>query len=267
MNDGCPDFRLDGRVAIVTGIGPGIGSHVARAYAASGAKVVFCARDAGRVRALETSLVDEGHDVTGLVADVSIEGDLQHLVSTAEDLFGAVDILFNNAYANPAWLPSPAGSPARGAIPDKDFFDYSAADWQSCFDVNVVAPYRLAALVVPGMQARGRGVIINVLSVAAFRPTLPAVAYGVTKAALETLTLYLAKHCGPAIRVNAICPGSITADGETWPVFQPMLAQIPAGRLGRAADVAGTAVFLASDASSYTTGQVVFVDGGRATVG
>jgi NAD(P)-dependent dehydrogenase (short-subunit alcohol dehydrogenase family) len=270
VNGPLPDFRLDGRTAIVTGAGPGIGLHVARAFAASGADVVLCARNAERVRDMERAVLDTGGKAVGVVADVAEPDDLEALVGVATDRFGPVDIVFNNAYANPAWLPAAEADQAgaRGRPPDKGVLDYSADDWQACFDVNVLAPYRLAQLVVPGMRERGRGVIINVLTVAAFRPAPPVVAYGVSKAGLEMLTRYLAKTCGPEVRVNAICPGSITVDGESWQVFEPMVAKIPVGRVGRATDVVGAALFLASDASSYVTGQVVFVDGGRAnTVG
>jgi NAD(P)-dependent dehydrogenase (short-subunit alcohol dehydrogenase family) len=94
---------------------------------------------------------------------------------------------------------------------------------------------------------------------------LPTVAYGLSKAAAESLTRYLAKHCGPAVRVNAVCAGSITPDGQQWPTFSGILDTIPSGRTGRPRDVANAAVFLASDAASYTTGQVLFVDGGRSS--
>ena len=113
------------------------------------------------------------------------------------------------------------------------------------------------------MKARGKGVIINVLSASAFRVSLPVVPYGVTKAALHTLTRYLAKACGPEVRVNALCPATISVDGEVWEAFRANLATTPFGRSGLASETVGAALFLASDASSYSTGQVVFVDGGR----
>jgi NAD(P)-dependent dehydrogenase (short-subunit alcohol dehydrogenase family) len=121
------------------------------------------------------------------------------------------------------------------------------------------------------MKARGGGSIINVLTTAAFTPvtTMPLAAYGSTKARLAMLTRYLAKECGPDIRVNAICPGTVAADSESadlragQPAWAPLLAGIPLGRVGVADEVVGAAMFLASPASSYITGQVIFVDGGR----
>lgn len=261
-------WRLDGRVALVTGVGPGIGAHVVRTFAEHGAQVVFCARSQARVLALEESSRKEGYDVAGLVSDLARDGEPARLADSARAMFGDIDVIFNNAYANPAWLTSDGSSPRRGVPPDKGFFAYTRADWEQCFRVNVVVPYELAALLTPQMRRRGGGSIVNVLSVAAFRPTPPAVAYGVSKAAAATLTAYLAKECGPEVRVNAICPGTITPDGRVWPMFERAVASTPLARTGRAAEVANAALFLASPASSYTSGQVLYVDGGRArTVG
>jgi NAD(P)-dependent dehydrogenase (short-subunit alcohol dehydrogenase family) len=265
MTDPTSAFRLDGRTALVTGVGPGIGAHVATAYATAGANVVLAARDGARITALATELTGRGLSVLAVPADVGREDDLGRLVTAAEAAFGAVDIVFNNAHANPAWTAQVglAHGHARTSRPDKGPFDYTTADWQACLDINVLAPYRLAQAVVPGMKERGHGVLINVLSAAAFRPTLPVVPYGVTKSALHMLTRYLAKAAAPEVRVNALCPATISVDGEVWEGFRGNLATTPLGRPGRASEVVGTALYLASDASSFSTGQVVFVDGGR----
>lgn len=260
-----PSFSLAGRVALVTGVGPGIGAHVAEAYAAAGARVVLAARDAGRIEALARTIGDRGHQALAVPADVARPDDLDRLVCAAEDAYGGIDVVFNNAHANPAWTAQQEleHGHARTRRPDKGPLDYSAEDWQACLDVNLLAPYRLAQAVVPGMRERGRGVIVTVLSGAAFRPTLPVVPYGVTKSALHMLTRYLAKACAPEVRVNAICPASISVDGEVWEGFRGHLDQIPLGRVGRASEVVGAALYLASDASSYSSGEVLFVDGGR----
>lgn len=245
-------------------MGPGIGAHVAAAYAGAGANVVLAARSRDRIEHLATELVDRGHDVLAVPTDVSRPDDLERLVAAAEERFGAIDIVFNNAHANPAWLSqeSPLERSRGGETPpDKDLFDYSTEDWQACFDVNVLAPYRLAQAVVPRMKARGSGVIVTVLSATAFKPTPPVIAYGVTKSALHMMTRYLAKACGPEVRVNALCPATISPDGRT--PFRASAATSPLGRIGAASETVGAALFLASDASSYSTGQVVFVDGGR----
>jgi NAD(P)-dependent dehydrogenase (short-subunit alcohol dehydrogenase family) len=258
-------FRLDGRTALVTGVGPGIGAHVATAFAQAGANVVVAARNATRIEDIAHKLTSDGHRAVAVKADVSRAGDLDRLVVEAKSAFGQIDIVFNNAHANPAWTAQQGTEHglARMESPDKGPFDYSDQDWQVCLDVNVLAPYRLAQAVVPGMKERGAGVIITVLSGAAFRPTLPVVPYGVTKAALHMLTRYLAKACGPEVRVNAICPASISPDGEVWDGFKAHLPDIPLRRPGRAQEVVGAALYLASPASSYSSGEVLFVDGGR----
>jgi NAD(P)-dependent dehydrogenase (short-subunit alcohol dehydrogenase family) len=238
---------------------------VAQTFAEAGAKLVLCARNAERVHAWVHDLTAQGAQAVAAVGDVSKLEDIHSIVSVAEEAFGHIDVVYNNAHANPAWSAQQglAHGLARTALPDKGPLEYSTEDWQASFDVNILAPYRLAQAVVPGMKERGSGVIINVLSGAAFRPTLPVVPYGTTKSALHMLTRYLAKACGPEVRVNAICPASISADGTVWEAFRSHLPQIPLGRVGSPADVAGAALYLASDASSYSSGEVLFVDGGR----
>jgi NAD(P)-dependent dehydrogenase (short-subunit alcohol dehydrogenase family) len=258
-------LRLDGRTAIVTGVGPGIGSAVGEAFADAGAHVVLCARNEDRIAQLAEQLRSRGAKAIAVRADVGKEADLEALVASAEREFGAVDIVFNNAHANPAWRAQPETKHgfARTQMPDKGALEFTTEDWTVCFDVNVLAPYRLAQAVVPGMKERGYGVIITVLSGTAFRPALPVVPYATTKAALHMMTRYLAKACGPEVRVNAVCPASISDDGSVWEAFRRQLPNIPLQRVGLPAEVAGAALYLASDASSYSTGQVLFVDGGR----
>ncbi|HEX3842078.1 MAG TPA: SDR family oxidoreductase [Acidimicrobiales bacterium] len=260
-----PSFRLDGKTVLVTGVGPGIGAHVAAGYAEAGANLVLCARRPQGIGELAERLAGEGAKALAVVADVSRPEELDHLVKAAEDSFGSIDVVFNNAHANPAWSAQEGleHGLARGELPDKGALDYRAEDWQAAFDVNVLAPYRLAQAVVPGMTERGGGVIINVLSAAAFQPALPVVAYGTTKAALHMLTRYLAKACAPAVRVNAICPASISPDGGVWEAFKAHIPKIPLGRIGIADELVGAALFLATAASSFCTGQVIFCDGGR----
>ena len=241
---------LQDKTAIVTGIGPGIGSHVANAYADAGANVVLVARGAGKVQALADAINARGGHALAFPGDVGKKEDLDALIAAAREAYGAVDILFHNAAGNMT-------APRETALQATD------EDWELGFTVNLLAPFRLAKALVPGMKERGEGSIINVLTTAAFTPVLPFVAYGATKAGLAMLTRYLAKECGPEVRVNAICPGTISADGEALDVWKPLLPSIPLGRIGMASEVAPAALFLASRASSYITGQVLFVDGGR----
>ncbi len=254
MISSAPDkrFRLDGRTALITGIGPGIGSHVAKAYAAAGANVVLCARSRDKLEVLAKAINDSGGRAIAVPADVGKKEDLERLLAEASAAFGAVDILFHNA----------AGVAVQRRAATLDSTD---EDWELCFQVNLLAPFRLAKALVPGMRARGRSVIINVLTTAAFRPQQPFGPYGATKAGLAFLTRQLAKECAPEVRVNAICPGTISSDGVVREQWRGHMAHgsIPLGRIGMADEVVGAALYLASDASSYVTGQTIFVDGGR----
>ena len=136
--------------------------------------------------------------------------------------------------------------------------------WRNAVELNVTTPFDLCQAFVPGMRARGHGAVINLLSTAAFAVVPPMLAYGAMKSALWTLTKYLARECAPEVRVNAICPGTVQEGGAmkvpTWSKLLPLTAL---GRVGDSNELAGAALFLASDASNYTTGQVIFVDGGR----
>jgi NAD(P)-dependent dehydrogenase (short-subunit alcohol dehydrogenase family) len=243
-------FRLDGRTAIVTGVGPGIGEHVAKAFAEAGASVVCAARTQERVERVAAEIEAAGGHALAVPTDVSSSGDLDALVAAANDAYGQVDVVFNNAHA---------GSIATDLSPWENGDDV----WEQAVAVNLLAPYRLARLVIPGMKERGRGSIVTLLTVAAFTPIGPQLAYGSTKAGLQMLTRYLAKVGGPEVRVNAICPGSITPDGAMRDVFVSLVPKTALGRTGRAEEVVGAALLLASDASSYTSGSVLFVEGGR----
>jgi NAD(P)-dependent dehydrogenase (short-subunit alcohol dehydrogenase family) len=258
-DDHLSQFRLDGKTAVVTGIGPGIGSHVARAFAAVGARVVANARSEARVEALVAEIKASGNDAVGVPGDIGSEAVIDRIVSAAVSTYGGADILFHNAAAG-------AGAPGTG-----NSLDLDDRTWHDAVSVNLFAPFRLAKRLVPVMVQQGQGSIINVLTTAAFTPvtTIPLAAYGSTKAGLAMLTRYLAKECGPSVRVNAICPGTIAADAESaqvragQPEWAPLLSGIPLGRVGYADETVGAALFLASAASSYVTGQVIFVDGGR----
>jgi NAD(P)-dependent dehydrogenase (short-subunit alcohol dehydrogenase family) len=255
-------FDLRGRTALVTGVGPGMGTSVAKAYAAAGANVVLCARSADRVHQVAREIEESGGHVTGMVADVSKPEDLARLIDTCSSTYGGVDIIYNNAHGNPiTFSPGPDGQ----MVPSTECLDMSTELWQICFDVNVLAPFRLTQLAFPIMQKRGGGSIINILSDQAFSPTMTAViGYGATKGALHTLTRFLAKECAPTVRVNALNPGAMTDDADVTPdVFASLVERIPLQRVGAADEIVGAALFLASDASSYMTGELLRVDGGR----
>jgi NAD(P)-dependent dehydrogenase (short-subunit alcohol dehydrogenase family) len=162
---------------------------------------------------------------------------------------GGIDVLVNNA--------------ASGGSPDTSLLT-TPETWRDAVEVNLITPFELCRAFVPGMRARGRGAVINILSTAGFAVVQTRVAYGATKSALWTMTKYLARECAPEVRVNAICPGTVQEGGELKrPSWSKLLQLSALGRVGEPDELACAALFLASDASSYTTGQVIFVDGGR----
>jgi NAD(P)-dependent dehydrogenase (short-subunit alcohol dehydrogenase family) len=203
------------------------------------------ARGAERLRAEAKGL----HDATGarieaVAADVLKEEDISRVAAETQDKFSHANILVNNAYV-------------FGDTAKTDILDIPSREWEATFLGNVLAPYGLCRALGKGMRAGIGGSIINILSGAAFQPAPGVSPYGSTKAALWTMTRYLARELAPKIRVNAICPGIIGRDLSD-------LSSIPMGRVGGADEVAPAALYLASSAASYTTGTIVFVNGGRA---
>jgi NAD(P)-dependent dehydrogenase (short-subunit alcohol dehydrogenase family) len=246
-------FRLDGRTAIVTGIGPGVGEHVAKAYAEVGANVVCAARTREKVDRVAAEIQDAGAKAIAVATDVGKLADLEALIAKTHDAFGPVHVVFHNAATGT--LEKPGQGP----------WDNSEELWQEAFAVNVLAPQRLTRMLMPDMEQHSKGSIITVLSCAGFTPIPPQIAYGSTKAALLMWTRYLAKICAPHARVNALCPGSMSPDGTVPEVMArlDLAGRNAIKRIGKADEAVGAALFLASDASSYTTGSVVFVEGGR----
>jgi NAD(P)-dependent dehydrogenase (short-subunit alcohol dehydrogenase family) len=243
-------FRLEGRTALVVGAGPGIGAHVAKAFAEAGANVVVSARSADKVEALARDIRAAGGRALGVAGDSGKAEEVETLVDRAEREFGAVHILFYNAFT--------------GSLPiDQDVFDGGEEEWAAAIAVNLMGPYRLSKRLAPGMKAQGYGSIINLLTCANFTPILPQLIYGSTKAGLHMMTRYLAKALGPDVRANCICPGSMSPDGNVNPKFAALLEKNAIKRTGLADEVVGAALLLASPASSYTTGQVIFCEGGR----
>lgn len=246
-------FRLDGRTAIITGIGPGVGEHVARAYAEVGANVVLAARGTEKIERLaaEINALGGGRAIA-VTTDVGSKEDLVRLVAAAREAFGPIHIVFNNAAAGVVGI-------------EAGIWGNTDEVWKTAMDVNVLSSYRLAELVHPDMEAHGKGSFITVQSCGGFTPLLPAIAYGVSKAALAMLTRHLAKAMAPACRVNSICIGSMSPDGIELEHHKGYkLAERNAiKRFGAAGEAVGAALLLASDASSYTTGSIIWTEGGR----
>jgi NAD(P)-dependent dehydrogenase (short-subunit alcohol dehydrogenase family) len=247
-------FRLDGRTAILTGVGPGVGEHVAKAYAELGANVVISARSQDRLDRIVADINGRGGGrALAVVADAGNKGDLENLVTQARDAFGPIHIIFNNA--------------AAGVVYAHDGGLWANTDtvWKTAMDVNVMATWWLAELTEADMKAHGKGSIISVQSCGGFTPIPPAVAYGVSKAALLFLVRELAKSQAPHTRINCLCVGSMSVDGQEAEIHKGLgLAERNAiKRFGAADEAVGAAILLASDASSYTTGSTIFTEGGR----
>lgn len=246
-------FRLDGKIAVVSGATRNIGLEAARALACVGAEVVMVGRDPDRLRAAADEVAAAASaTVHARACDVAREDEAAGLLDWLASEFDQVDVLLNNAHAT--------GDRKAPVL------EVSAADWATTLSTNLLAPYRLCVGVIPAMTAGRGGSIINMLSGAAFRPRGTTVAYGASKAALWSMTQYLAQFCAPKVRVNAVVPGLVQSEGggptgdDLLPRYLP---EIALGRVGRPDEIAPAIVYLASEASSYTTGSIIWANGGR----
>jgi NAD(P)-dependent dehydrogenase (short-subunit alcohol dehydrogenase family) len=246
-------FRLDGRVAIITGGSKGLGRSIADGLASAGADVVLASRNEGEASAAAAEISRaHGHRAIGVACDVTREADVQALADRAASEMGRIDILVNNAGIN-----------LRGPVEE-----LSLADFHAVMETNVTGPWLVARAVFPRMKAAKRGRIINMAS------TLAAVAlpnrspYASSKGAVAMMTRVLAlEGAAHGITVNAICPGPFLTEMNVPIADNPDTARLVVGatalgRWGELHEIQGAAIFLASDASSYVTGSLLFVDGG-----
>ncbi len=252
------DFRLDGKVALITGAVYGIGFAIAQAYAAAGAKIAFnCLNE----ESLQTGLANyaaAGIDAKGYVADCCDEEQVKELVRKIEEDLGTIDILVNNA----------------GIIKRIPMVEMSAADFRQVIDVDLNAPFICAKAVIPGMIKKGHGKIINICSMMSELGRETVSAYASAKGGLKMLTKNICSEYGAYnIQCNGIGPGYIATpqtaplrerqpDGSRHPFDQFIVAKTPAERWGTPEDLQGPAVFLASDASNFVNGHILYVDGG-----
>ena len=250
MDNFTHNFRS--RVAVVTGGSRGIGEAIARALAEAGASVVICGRNREVLDQTVERLQNTTGDVRGIAANVALEDDRAAIIDTTLSWFGRLDILVNNAGANPSY----------GGLAD---LTEKALD--KVLDVNLKAVLFLSQLAYNTWMKENGGVILNVSSIGGFQCTTGINGYNVVKAALNHLTKCLASEWGPdGVRVNTLAPGIIKTQFSQalWdnPKYQKIMDKNPVPRFGEVEDLAGAALFLASDAAAYITGHTMVIDGG-----
>jgi 3-oxoacyl-[acyl-carrier protein] reductase len=240
--------RLQGKVAIVTGAAHGIGRAIAERYGAEGAKVVVCDVQTEAANAVAAGINNAGGTAVAIVADVSAQSDVDRLFDETLERFGTVDVLVNNAGLTNT---------------ERHFLEGDEAWWDRIHAVNLKGTFLCGLRAAKHMAARGDGVIINLSSGGATRAHRGNAAYDATKGGIEALTRAMAVDLAPyGVRVNALIPGSINSGGMSDETKRERGEAIPMGRVGETTDMAGPAVFLASDDAAYITGHMLAVDGG-----
>ncbi|NLP63424.1 SDR family oxidoreductase [Paraburkholderia sacchari] len=246
-------FDLSGRIALVTGASRGIGEAIARLLAEQGAHVIVSSRKLEDCKAVAASIRENGHSAEALACHVGRMEDITATFAHIREKHGRLDILVNNAAANPYF----------GHILDTDLAAYNKT-----VEVNVRGYFFMSVEAGKMMKAQGRGAIVNTASVNALQPGDRQGIYSITKAAVVNMTRAFAKECGPlGIRVNALLPGLTKtkfagALFENKDIYDRWMNEIPLRRHGEPEDMAGTVLYLVSDAASYTNGECIVVDGG-----
>ena len=255
------DYSLEGKVAIVTGAGRGIGRGIALTMAEAGADIVAVARTAEQLESTAGEIRGMGRKCLAITADVTREDQVQRMVAEALSEFGRIDILVNNAGKGSRKVVVP--------LAEQDIRPISDKDWYEVLDLNLRSILLCARAVGPHMIQRRKGKVINISSAVAVTQFDYNSLYAASKAAVARLTQTLAREWGPYnINVNAIGPGWTLTEGAKLmlehdeELRQRELKKIPLGKFGTTRGIGLLAVYFASDASDYVTGQNIFVDGG-----
>lgn len=252
-------FDLTGRTALVTGGSRGLGREMAFAFARAGADVMIASRSLESCRATADEIsAATGRRVLARACHVGRWDELDGLADDAWNLLGGLDILVNNAGKSPLY---------------DHVADIDEKLWDSVIGLNLKGPFRLSAILGTRMgeraAAHGRtATIINISSIAAIHPTPDVVPYTAAKAGLNAITIGLAQTFGPHVRVNCIMPGSFRTDiskAWNWTMVDQAMKRVALRRVGEPHEIVGAAMYLASDASAYTTGAIITVDGGVPT--
>ncbi len=242
-------FDLTGKVALVTGGSRGLGLQMVRAFAAHGADIIIVSRKIDACEAAASEVRALGRQALAIGAHVGRWDEIDRVIETAYAEFGRIDILVNNA----------------GMSPRAPSHEVTEALFDAVLNLNFKGPFRLASQVARRMAEGEGGVIINVSSSGALVPLPGVVPYSGAKAALNAMTVSLAAEYGPKVRVNTLSAGPFLTDiAKAWPEEARQRADNALGRPGRPEEVVTTALYLASPASSFTTGAIVRVDGGMA---
>lgn len=251
-------FSLEGKVALVTGAAYGIGFAIAQALAGAGAKIAFNCRSKEHLDTALAAYKENGITAKGFLCDVTDEAQVVQMVSEIEKELGVIDILVNNA----------------GIIKRIPMHEMSTEDFRQVVDIDLTAPFIVSKAVIPGMIQKGHGKIINICSMMSELGRETVSAYASAKGGLKMLTRNIASEYGQYnIQCNGIGPGYIATpqtaplreiqpDGSRHPFDRFIIGKTPAARLGVPEDLMGPAVFLASDASNFVNGHILYVDGG-----
>lgn len=251
-------FSLEGKVALVTGGAYGIGFAIAEAYAKAGAKIAFNCRNQEHINKAIADYNSKGIDAHGYICDVADENQVQAMVDLIKEDLGTIDILVNNA----------------GIIKRIPMIEMSAEEFRQVIDIDLNAPFIVSKAVIPDMIKKGYGKIINICSMMSELGRETVCAYAAAKGGLKMLTKNICSEYGKCnIQCNGIGPGYIAtpqtaplrelqADGSKHPFDQFIISKTPAERWGAAEDLIGPAIFLASNASDFVNGQILYVDGG-----